>query len=358
MPVNRLYDTVMKRIRQLRPQERITRVRNMAWLMNGVFKAKSVHLGKVAREVSSRAKRLSTVRRLERFVSNGHVRVREWYTPIAHQLLASQARAIGEVRLIVDGTKVSFSHQLLMVAIAYRRRALPTVWTWVRKAKGHSSAYKQLALLAHVRRLLPANCPVLLVGDSEFGSGEVIQKLEEWGWRYVLRQQSNWLVQATPTAAWQRLDSLVTRPGQQRWLPAARLQQKHGLTANVLAYWKPGEQHPWLLATNLPTPEAALRAYRRRMWIDEMFGDFKGHGFDLENSHLRHFLRLSRLTLAVVLLYVWLVAFGSDTIKRGRRHLVDRADRRDLSIFRIGCEMFHRCLTLGLAFKIRFVPYH
>jgi hypothetical protein len=358
MPVNQLYHTVMTRIRQLRPQERITRVRNMAWLMSGIFRGESVHLGKVARYVSSRAKRPSTVRRLERFLSNGHVRVREWYTPIARQLLASQVRAIGEVRLIVDGTKVSFGHQLLMVAIAFRRRALPIAWTWVRKPKGHSSAYKQLALLAYVRRLLPANCTVILVGDSEFGSGEVLQQLEEWRWRYVLRQQSNWLVQATPTAAWQRLDSLISRAGQRRWLPAAALQQKYALTTNVLAYWQPGEKDPWLLATNLPTPQAALRAYQRRMWIDEMFGDFKGHGFDLESSQLRHFLRLSRLTLAVVLLYVWLVAFGSEIIKRGRRHLVDRRRRRDLSVFRIGCEMLHRCLTLGFHFKIRLVPYH
>jgi hypothetical protein len=43
------------------------------------------------------------------------------------------------------------------------------------------------------------------------------------------------------------------------------------------------------------------------MWIEEMFADFKGHGFDLESTQLRHFERLSRLTLAVAMLYVWLV---------------------------------------------------
>ncbi len=45
-----------------------------------------------------------------------------------------------------------------------------------------------------------------------------------------------------------------------------------------------------------------LSYYVRRMWIEEMFGDMKKHGFDLESTMLRHFLRLSRLTLAVVLL--------------------------------------------------------
>jgi hypothetical protein len=91
--------------------------------------------------------------------------------------------------------------------------------------------------------------------------------------------------------------------------------------------------------------------------IEEMFGDLKGHGFDLESSHLRHFLRLSRLTLAVVLLYVWLIAFGSRVIKNGQRSLVDRVDRRDFSIFRIGWNMIERLLTNSQSFSVTFVPY-
>jgi hypothetical protein len=93
------------------------------------------------------------------------------------------------------------------------------------------------------------------------------------------------------------------------------------------------------------------------MWIEEMFGDFKGHGFDLESSHLRHFLRLSRLTLAVVLLYLWLVVLGSRVIKNGLRPLVDRADRKDFSIFRIGYNMAERWLANVQPFSISFVPY-
>ncbi len=88
-----------------------------------------------------------------------------------------------------------------------------------------------------------------------------------------------------------------------------------------------------------------------------MFGDFKTNGADIEHSRLIHFLRLSRLTLAVALLYVWLVAFGSATIKQGKRYLVDRRDRRDLSIYRIGYDMFLRCLINNGTISIRDVPY-
>jgi hypothetical protein len=112
-----------------------------------------------------------------------------------------------------------------------------------------------------------------------------------------------------------------------------------------------------LLTTNLDNPKQALRRYAVRMWIEEMFGDLKKHGFDLEATRLRHFMRLSRLTLVVALAYVWLVAFGSSVIKLGLRYLVDRSDRRDLSIFRIGYDMFERTMTNQRPIPIRLLPY-
>ncbi len=83
------------------------------------------------------------------------------------------------------------------------------------------------------------------------------------------------------------------------------------------------------------------------MWTEALFGDLKGHGFDLESTHLLHFERLSRLTLLVVLLYVWMLWVGVRTIKRGERHWVDRHDRRDLSVFQIGWRFIDRFITNG-----------
>lgn len=356
MSVNRIYHTWVERIKQLRPKERISRVRVMAWLITGIYESQSVHLSKIGNKMQGRASLSSHIQRLSRFLNNKTVRVREWYRPIVQNLIARVVDAGQEVRLVVDGSKVGFGHQLLMVAICYRRRTIPLAWTWVKGQRGHSSASKQVALLSYVHGLIPDGSHVLVVGDSEFGANDVLKQLDRWGWDYVLRQQPNWLLQSQPSAPWQRLDTLLTKAGQRLWLPATRLTQKYAYQVNVLAYWKAGEKNPWLLATNLPNAHMALLAYRRRMWIEEMFGDFKRHGFDLEATHLRHFLRLSRLTLAVSLLYVWLVAFGSRVIKRGQRHLVDRTDRRDFSIFRIGYNMLERCLSNALPFKICFDP--
>jgi len=98
----------------------------------------------------------------------------------------------------------------------------------------------------------------------------------------------------------------------------------------------------------LPDRSLTLRYYKRRMWIEEMFGDMKGHGFDLESTMLRHFTRLSKLTLVVAFLYVWLLSNGGKFIRSGLRHLVDRKDRRDLSLFQIGLRLLDRKLLNAL----------
>jgi hypothetical protein len=126
---------------------------------------------------------------------------------------------------------------------------------------------------------------------------------------------------------------------------------------NLLVHWEVGEKEPWCLATNLPDLPMALRFYRRRMWIEEMFGDLKKHGFDLERTMLRHFERLSRLTLAVALLYVWLMSIGTRTVRDGLRNVVDRTDRRDLSIFQIGFRFIERCVMNALSYRILLCSY-
>lgn len=357
MPTNSLYHTWFQRVQELRPDQRITQIRNFTWLIIGIYQSRSVSLSRIAGKIPGLAKLVSTTRRLSRLLNNPVVRVREWYKPIARMWLEAQFRNLGEIHLVVDGTKIGFKHQLLIVCLAYRKRAIPIAWTWVKHVKGHSSAWKQLALLAYVRKLIPIGAAVFLVGDCEFGSVAALRQLDQWHWFYVLRQKSDTLIWLDEVKDWRTFGSYIQKPGQSLWLSKGYLTAKEIYPVYLLVHWEVGEKEPWCLATNLPDRSMALRFYRRRMWVEEMFGDMKKHGFDLESTMLRHFERLSRLTLAVALLYVWLVSTGTRAVRNGLRSLVDRADRRDLSIFQIGLRFIERCVTNALPFRVTLVSY-
>lgn len=145
----------------------MTQVRNFVWLIVGIHQSRSVYLSRIATRIPSSAKLLSLTRRLNRLLDNQATQVREWYDPIAQGWLEAELRHIGEVRLIVDGTKIGFRHQLSIVCLVYRKRAIQIAWTWVKHVKGHSTARKHLALLSYVRTLLPTGAAVFLVGDCD-----------------------------------------------------------------------------------------------------------------------------------------------------------------------------------------------
>jgi len=322
---------------------------------SGYFFSKSVHLSKIASHMVTQAQKESNVLRLSRFLGNEAVEVEVWYKTYADAVVNSLVEAGAEVRLIVDGSKVGFGHQLLMIAIAYRRRSIPLVWTWIKHKRGHSSVAVQEALLKKAHALIPEAATVSLVGDSEFGNPKLLQRLEAWGWLYALRQSGRELYQDRD-GSWRKLSKAIAE-GESKDLGSVLLTKVHQYKTCLIAHWHKGEKEPWLLATNFPNKKTCLKAYKLRMWIEEMFADFKGNGFDLESSRLRSADKLKRLTLAVCLLYLWLLAFGSKVIKQGQRKLVDRKSRRDLSIFRIGFDMINRLIANHASYTLFFTPY-
>jgi len=234
-----LYRSLHAYLMQRIPDECDSRLTNLIGLMMGIFQARSVQLNLAARKVPIRAKKLSIVKRFGRFLNNARVRVREWYDPFGRTLL-SAASVAGSVRLIIDASKVSHGHRLLMVSVAYHRRSLPIAWTGVRSRRGHSTTAKQVKLLAYVNSLLPSGVKVSLVGDCEFDHPLLIENLRFWGWDYVLRQSGNHLIQPRASQNWQRIDRLPLQVGMSLWLGSVLLTRASPYPTPVVLHWQVG----------------------------------------------------------------------------------------------------------------------
>ena len=351
----RLYHRVLAQLCQWLPGERITRQRNLALLVMGLFVSRAVHLALVVRVWPSRSKEPSLVNRLRRFLDNPRVNVRSWYRPIAEQVVQSLSGQ--RMRLVIDCSKVGFDFRLMTVSIAYRRRTLPLVWSVHRGSRGHTTVEQQLALLREVRCLIPVQSEVWVIGDTGFQTVPIVQWLCRQGWHFILRQQGR--ITVSPTSQrWQKLNQFELAPGQSRTLGWVRLTRKHNVGWFWLVlHWEKGYDEPWYLLSDCAETREILRLYKVRMWTEEMYGDLKGHGFDLEATHLDDEARISRLVLAVCIAFVWFSALGSWVVKNGYRHFVDHKSRRDKNYFRIGWDWLCRCLRLAEPVPIRFNPY-
>jgi hypothetical protein len=203
------------------------------------------------------------------------------------------------IRLIIDTTKLGFYYRMMTVSIAYRRRALPLVWSVHRGKKGWVTAKKQIALFRWVAELIPTGSEVWVTGDCEFQSVPLISWFEDQGWHYVLRQQGKIKVWS-PDQPQAKLASLDLQEGETRYLGWVYLTEKHHYgPVSVVLHWEAGEDEPWYLATDQAATWRTIQMYKVRMWTEEMYGDMKGHGFDLEATHLQDLDRLSRLVLCV-----------------------------------------------------------
>lgn len=349
------YHTMLRQLCQWLPAERITRLRNLALFVTGLYFGATIHLPFIVRKWPTPGSLPSLVNRLRRFLDNERVSVRTYYHPIAKHLI--QPFGGHRIRLLIDCTKVGTNHRVLTVAIAYRRRALPVVWSVHRGRKGHVTAREQVALLRYVASLLPPQSSVWLLGDSGCHSVALIRWLRRHHWHYVLRQPGHVKV-CWAGSAWYQLATLALHPGETRILGWVRLTQhyNYGWHWGVL-HWAQGEEEPWYLVSDCPDSTHNIRLYKIRMWIEEMYGDMKGHGFDLEATHLQDADRISRLLLGVCIVYVWLLTLGTWVVKRGFRPLVDRKDRRDKSYFRVGWDWIEHCCRLGQPFFLHFTPY-
>jgi hypothetical protein len=350
-----IYHIVLNQICQWLPEERVTRQRNMALLITGLFLGAAVHMPKIVRKWPVVGKLPSLVNRLRRFLNNPRVVVKEWYRPVAKELV--QPFAGGRIRLVVDCTKVGFYFRLLTISIAYRKRTLPLAWSVHRGRKGHIKAEEIIALFDYVAQLLPENSQIWVVGDTGFQSVQLLRWFMRRHWHFVIRQQGRIKVYRAGHD-WCKLNHFALDEGETRFVGWVRLTEKHNAGWFwLILHWERGEDEPWYLVSNCSGKLNLIRMYKVRMWVEEMYGDLKGHGFDLEATHLNDVDRISRLVFAACLTFVWLITLGSWVVKRGFRHFVDRKDRRDKSYFRIGWDWIEDCLRLDRPLRLHFKPY-
>jgi hypothetical protein len=289
--------------------------------------------------------------------TNHRVDVAEWYHPVITPIL--ERKAGQSIRLVLDVTKVGFGHRMAMISLAYRRRTIPVMWVVEKGRKGHVAADVHIELLRTIRPWLPATSSIEVLADAGYASVDLLRWLGRQKWDFIIRAGGH--VQVSMDGdRWRKLGTFALAPGQTHQIGWVRVTQQHNYGwLYLVLHWEKGEDDPWYLLTNRNAPaHVIIRRYMRRMWIEEMFGDMKGHGFDLETTHLRDADRITRLILGVCIAYVWLISLGSWVVKNGVRHFIDVKSRRDKSYFRLGLDWLARCRRLNQLLPLRFVPYY
>ena len=315
-----VYNRLMGRLQALVPVSNRKQLVNWAWIAVAIFQSKSIALSQIAVFLPGSAHAASRVARLRRWLSHRQHSVWALYRPLLVQVLAPFAGRAVDV--VLDGTLVFGGRmQIFRLSLVHKNRAIPLVWKVI-PGKGNTRVSQLEGMLTQAAAVLNGSVgSVTLLADRGFRDHQWAKLCLRLGWQYVIRLPANTWV-GLPQGWTGRIDQLAVAVGQRRYYPQVALTKKATLTCALSVGWtQPTAQHPTELIaviSSLPAGRSRLRAYEKRMLIEQSFKEDKSGGFDLDHTRLLDPQRLERLLLAVALATLWAHELGEYVLRGGR----------------------------------------
>jgi len=306
----KVYTKVVKELKEMMEMSHQGHLVTLAMLITDIVMGRNAQLSQISTEVPADAKDKSVEMRLRRWVKHAGIELDIIYMPFARQILEALSGA--PLILVMDGSQVGRGCMVLMVGVLYKNRALPIAWVAYKGKKGHTTGQRHIQALEKVLPLLPDNSEVVLLGDAEYDTTEMLLWMKEHtNWQYVLRTSPQIYVQEGQNC--QPIGNCSLSKGQPFHRQQVGFTQDAPVLLNMIGWWASQYDEPIFLVSNITNSYQACRFYRRRFQIETFFSDQKSRGFHIHKSHLADPARISRL-------------------------LIDRTDRIDESIFRLGLD--------------------
>lgn len=303
--LERIADGILAELEERLPRQRKTQRGKLSVLIATMLDVRSANLMDLAAGLPRETERIDMrYQWIVRFLSNPLVVNDHIIEPFAREVLDRTAKERPCITLIIDQSKISDHHQVLMLAVRHGERALPLAWR-VEQTVGGIGFAVQKTLLETVVSWMPSQTRVMLMGDRFYGTPDLLSWCQDHDWGYRLRVKKNLLVFDG--------DECRTAGGcaqKKRFhMEDIRLTGKR-IATNIGIIHDPGHKEPWMIAMSDAPGYLRTLEYSERWGIEPMFSDFKSRGFGIEDSQIRHPDRLERLILVMALALYFAVSTG------------------------------------------------
>lgn len=326
--VKKLAEEVQRGLDEIHPKLRKTVRSKLALAVGAMLEGRTPNTTELANLLPLKTERQDMREQwLRRLLKNPLLRCAAVMEPLARRELVKAARNGQTVLLSLDQTDLGDRMAVLMVCVGVGDRALPLAWL-AEEGPANIGFEGQRTVLDQVRGWLPEGVEVMLLADRFYPSIDLFEWLRVHGWHYRLRLKGNLLAdlgygEETTTGE-------LARGVKERYLAKVRLFAKGGVLTNLGILHEAGHPEPWIIAMDCPPTRAAVLDYGARWAIEPTFSDFKGRGFELEDSQLEHADRLERLILVMVLAMHWCVRVGRDDALQHPTPLEKKLERKPI----------------------------
>ena len=335
----------------------LPQVKALAAFSLGLGLAQRCALSAVAGKLYSLGNVETVERRLRRFTGNSNLELAGCCQMLSRWALGS-LKAKGPLVLLVGEASLQEHLKVMVVALAYRGKAIPLAWRCYRQDEWPAGQVELITdLFRWVAEGVPEGKTVLVEADRGIGnSPQLLEAIEAMGWHYLVRVTKG-VHLILEEGGETEYGSLVTRAGE-TWGGEVHAFKKAGWRRCwALAKWGRGHKEPWLLLTNYP--KASAEWYGIRMWEELAFKDLKSNGWQWQRSRVRDPEHANRLWLAMALAYAWIIGLGA-RVRDNSQLLAELTRGTGIrnSLFNLGLRYFQRWTSLGrrLACRLKLLP--
>jgi hypothetical protein len=302
------------------------RLKCFSQMVKGVIKNRSVNLTLLATSMTEGTSKQSEYRKAQRFFEKFQMPLLELGTFIVSQLPRYKRGWV----LSIDRTNWKFGKthiNILTVGVIVKGVAIPIVWKVLPPTtkQGNSNTPQRIEIMEKVLKLITAKEIDVLTMDREFIGKKWLKWLDERGVGFVVRIKRSHQVNGIPAHRYYSSRSFKNKGLVDIW----------GLKLffGGKAIHQGRSSHLYVISNKFPGGQA-LKLYKQRWGIEQLFSHLKKRGFNLEDTHLQTAEKLERLFGVVTMSF--LLTFGWGIILQERTNLSAHEKRK--SIFRLGLE--------------------
>lgn len=330
-----------------------TRLNNLVAIVIGIIAAKSVVLSQISQELKdsySSGTEESKIKRLYRFLTNKGINAEKSYEFFAYKLLKTYKNHSKKVYIIFDHTTIEDKFVILQFSLKIGKRAVP-LWYKVFKYKedGNKNFKHVKEGLRFIHSIItPYNYKVIILADRGFKSVDLFKFIDEdLNWEYCIRCTKDLGISIDGRDKIKKLEDISPLKGKAKHFYNIKLTSQ-GYNCNMSVCKSEGSEDTWFIANNLKEP-LAIREYKKRFDIEEMFKDFKSGGFNLEDTWSLNIHYIRMLYFCISIAYCWMITLGTSCTKDKKNKIVGATKTlkgkqvRIYSLFRAGITWFKRC---------------
>lgn len=348
-----------------------TRLNNLVAMIVGIIVSQSVILSDISQKLKdsfSSGTEESKIKRLQRFLRNKLINPEKVYEFFAYKLLQNYKNRSNKIYIIFDHTTIDDRFVILQFSLKIGRRSVP-LWykVFFYKQDGNKDFNHIKEGLKFLHKIItPYGYDVILLGDRGFRSVDLFEFIDETlKWKYCIRCTKDIGITIKDNPKIKKLEDIKPlNNNRAKYFYNIKLTAE-AYMCNMAVCKDKDADDVWYIANNLDEP-TAIREYKKRFDIEEMFKDFKGGGFNIEKTWCENIQYIRMLYLCVSIAYCWMITLGTSCSKDKKNKIIGATKTlkgkkvRIYSLFRSGLKWFNRCyysLKSDYYLKIAFTLY-